>query len=84
MQNDVLGQLKFPSIGLIILGSINGLSGLVTLLSGVLRLTGFTGDKLPTDQAERLGFFIGTGFFYGVGFFSLILAPIIIFGAMKM
>lgn len=82
--NDVISQLKMPAIGLILVGSINFLVGLLTLLSGLLRLAGFSEDKVPTAEAERLGYYVGTGFGYGLGFFSLILAPIIIYGGMKM
>jgi len=84
MMNDVISQLKIPAIGLILVGSINFLVGLLTLLSGLLRLAGFSEDKVPTAEAERLGYYVGTGFGYGLGFFSLILAPIIIYGGMKM
>lgn len=82
--NDAISQLKTPAIGLIVVGSINFLVGLLTLLSGLLRLAGIAQDKVPTDEAERLGYYMGTGFGYGLGFFSLILAPIIIYGGMKM
>lgn len=82
--NDIISQLKMPAIGLILVGSINFLVGLLTLLSGLLRLAGFSEDKVPTAEAERLGYYVGTGFGYGLGFFSLILAPIIIYGGMKM
>lgn len=84
MMDDVLAKIKIPAIGLIITGSLNGLIGLLTLLSGLLRLVGVVKEQTPTDEAERLGYYIGTGFGYGVGFFSLILAPVIIFGGMKM
>lgn len=84
MTNDVLKQVKAPAIGLIITGSLNGMIGLMTLASGLLRLAGVIKDQIPTNESERLGYYIGTGFSYGIGFFSLILAPLIIFGAVKM
>lgn len=84
MINDVLSQVRFPAIGLIVVGVINGLAGVLTLLSGLMRLAGVMAEKAPTDEAERLGYYVGTGFGYGLGFFSLVLAPVIIYGAVKM
>ena len=85
MGNDVLQQLRIPAIGLIIVGSLNGLIGILTLISGILRLAGYdNNDQIPTAESERLGYFIGTGITYGIGFFSLILAPLIIYGGVKM
>lgn len=84
MTNDVLSQTKVPAIGLLVIGSLNGLSGLLMLISGLLRLIGKVDDQIPTDEAGRLGYYMGTGFGYGIGFFSLILAPLIIYGALSM
>ena len=36
------------------------------------------------QAAEQLGYYVGTGVGYGIGVLSLILAPIIIFGAIRM
>ncbi|MCD9187593.1 MAG: hypothetical protein LUM44_14330 [Pyrinomonadaceae bacterium] len=84
MTNDALSQTKVPAIGLILIGSINALCGLLMLLSGLLRLIGKVDDQIPTDEAQRLGYYMGTGFGYGLGFFSLILAPVIIYGGFCM
>ena len=57
----------------------------MTLLSGLLRLTGLTGNEvLPTDQSERIGFFVGTVVSYCIALISLLLAPVIIYGAVQM
>lgn len=84
MTNDALQKLQIPAIGLIITGALNGLLGILILVSGLLRLLKVVKDEVPTAEAERLGYFIGTGFGYGVGFFSLILAPLIIYGGFQM
>lgn len=78
-------KLRAPAIGLIIAGSLNGMTGLLALLSGLFRLTGIAGkETLPSDQAERMGFMIGTIGSYIVALLSLILAPVIIYGAVQM
>lgn len=84
MMNDVLGQVKVPAIGLIIVGSINAFAGIFLLVSGLIRFFDKTAEQIPTDQAGRFGYYVSTGFGYGIGFFSLILAPVIVYGAVKM
>lgn len=83
--NNVLEKLKAPAIGLIVIGALNGVTGLLTLLGGAVRLTGILGpESLPADEAEKTGFLIGTAFGYGVALLSLAAAPVIIYGALKM
>ena len=54
-------KLRAPAIGLVVAGSLNGITGLFAILSGLFRLTGIAGrETLPSDQAERMGFMIGT------------------------
>jgi hypothetical protein len=78
-------KLQGPAIGLIIAGSLNGISGLFAILSGLFRLTGIAGrETLPSDQAERMGFMIGMIGSYIVSLLSLLLAPAIIYGAVQM
>jgi uncharacterized Tic20 family protein len=85
MINDILNKLKAPAIGLIIAGVLNFALGLLTVLSGLLRLTGIIqNDKPPTDEAEKIGYFIGTFGGYTVAVLSLIIAPIIVYGAIQM
>lgn len=85
MNNNILDKLKAPAIGLIVIGALNGFTGLVILFSGIMRFSGIMGkEKLPTNEAERFGFLVGTFGSYGIAFLSLIMAPIIVFGAMKM
>jgi hypothetical protein len=83
--NDVSKMIKAPAIGLITVGALNFALGLITLLSGLLRLTGIVpNDEMPADEAGRIGFFIGTFLGYGVAFIGLIIAPVIIYGAVQM
>ena len=84
--NDILGKLKGPGIGLIVTGAINAIIGLLILLSGLMRLAGVTSVKEPrlSSDAEKVGYFIGTGSSYAIALLSLILAPVIIFGAIKL
>lgn len=83
--NDILKRLKGPGIGLIITGSLNGVIGLLTLLSGLARLAGLGGkERIIRDDAEKLGYFVGTGLGYGIGLLSMLLAPLIILGGIKL
>lgn len=82
---DVLNKIKAPAIGLIVVGALNFALGLLSVLSGLLRLTGIIpGDDVPTDEAERIGYFIGTFGVYGVALISLIVAPFMVYGAVQM
>jgi hypothetical protein len=85
MMIDNRQKLRAPAIGLIVAGSLNGITGLLALLSGLFRLTGIGGkETLPSDQAEKMGFMIGTIGSYIVALLSLLLAPVIIYGAVQM
>lgn len=83
--NDALQKVRPPAIALILVGSMNGGLALMLLASGLLRLVGLidTGPS-PTAGAERTGYLIGTFAGYAVAFVCLALAPIIIFGGIKM
>lgn len=85
MTNFVLQKLKAPSIGLLISGIFSGFLGAIALVSGLLRFSGLSGkETLPADQAERFGYFVGTFGIYGIATISLILTPVIVFGAIRM
>lgn len=85
MMNDGLQKLRAPAIGLIIAGSLNGITGLLALLGGLFRLSGVGGkETLPTEQAEKMGFMVGTVGTYIFALLSLMLAPVIIYGAVQM
>ena len=85
MRNDRLGSVRAPAIALLVTGCLNGAIGLLTLASGLLRLTGLTGhETLPTDRAERTGFLAATIGSYSLALISLLFAPVIIYGAVQM
>ena len=82
---DILGKLRAPAIGLLVCGVLNGSFGALILLSGLMRFSGILpNEKLPTQDAERIGYLMGTFGGYGVGFLSLAAAPIIVFAAIRM
>ena len=84
MTNQIQQKLKIPAIGLIVVGILNILLGLYFLFSAiVVAYVGVKYQNFNTEQ-EKFAFQIG---FYGViilGILSLIVAPIIIWGALKM
>jgi hypothetical protein len=81
---DILQRIKSPAIGLLVVGVLNGAIGLMSLASGILRLAGVMKETIPVNEAERMGYYIGTFGSYLMAFLSLIAAPIIIYGAMQM
>ncbi|MGQ0541005.1 MAG: hypothetical protein ACT4O9_04040 [Blastocatellia bacterium] len=85
MTNDPLQKVKAPAVALLITGILNAGFGLIALASGAFRLSGIgSPETIPTDENERLGFIIGTALGYGIAAISLLLAPVIFIGALKM
>ena len=85
MMNPVLQKLKAPGSGLIISGILNGTFGLIALISGIIRFSGISGkEDLPTDRGELIGYLISTFGGYGIALLSIIAAPIIIFGGVRL
>lgn len=83
--NDSLQKVRPPAIALILVGSMNGGLALMILVSGLLRLMNVidTGPG-PMSGTERTGYLVGTFTGYAVGFICLLLAPVIIFGGIRM
>lgn len=84
MTNENSQKLKIPAIGLIVVAILNILIGLYCLLSAVIVAYSGISFKNFTSEQEKFAFQIG---FYGVliwGILSLVVAPIIISGALKM
>ena len=83
MTNENLQRSKIPAIGLIVVGVLNILIGLYFLLSGIIvAYSGVVYRNFNTEQ-EKFAFQVG---FYGViilGILSLVVAPVIIYGALK-
>ena len=84
--NEIQQKVKLPAIGLLIAGIINGLFAFVLLIAGVFRAIAFYNglQQLPTNEAERIGFYIGTIGGYAIVLITLLVSPIIIFGAIQM
>lgn len=84
MMNDTLNKLKAPAIGLIIAGVMNAFTGIYLLASTLIQYSrGVLGQKF-TSESEQFGFYIG---FWGTAVFGVLgflVAPVIIFGAIKM
>jgi heme A synthase len=60
--NNVLQRLKIPAIGLIVVAGLDLLIGILTVISGLARLAGVMGkEPRIRDDAERLGYLLGTG-----------------------
>ena len=82
----MLRKLQTPAIALIVVGAINAVIGVMSLLSGLVRLAGSGGrGSAPSRSgAESLGFYVGTLMGYGISLMALIAAPVIIYGAIQM
>lgn len=83
--NDGAKEVKIPAVGMIIAAVLNLCLGALTLISGLMRLIGAMGkeDRIR-DDAERIGYYFGTAIGYGSGLLSVVFAPIIIYGALRM
>lgn len=85
MRDIVLKKLKIPAIGLITSGFLNGTLGIIMLVSGLVRFSGLQEkEQFPTEQAELIGYLISTFGIYGMALLSVIVAPIIVFGGIRM
>jgi hypothetical protein len=82
---DNLQKMRAPAIALIISASLNGLAGLIELIAGLFRLAGIGGGQMmPVNDAERIGYLTGTVIVYGSSLLTLLVAPVIIYGAIQM
>ncbi len=83
MTNETTQKLKIPAIGLTVVGILNILSGLYFLFSAIMvSYTGITYKNFTED--DKFLFNIGLYGIIALGILSLIFAPVIIYGAMKM
>lgn len=82
--NEITDNLKKPAIALIIVGSLNGIFGILSLAAVFLRLAGVLEMQIPTNEVERMGYYFGTAINIGIAALSLLIAPVIIYGAIKM
>ena len=82
--NNIHQKLTIPAIGLIVSTALSGLWGIYIFMLGVLRVTGVMKDQLPTNEAEKLGYFVGSGFGYAFGLVNILITPFIVYGAIQM
>lgn len=84
MTNETLQKLKIPAIGLVAVGILNILAGLYFLFT--LIVVFYSGLSYQNFTTEQEIFYFNLGL-YGIiilGILSLLFAPLIIFGALKL
>jgi hypothetical protein len=80
-----LQKLTLPAIGLIVTGGLNAITAILLLVSGLARLANNTTSTVHLDNdAQRLGYLVGTFVGYGAGVASILLAPVLIAGGIAM
>ena len=84
MTNEPAQKLKIPAIGLIAVGILNILFGLYFLFSAFIVAYSKIDYRDFTTEQERFIFNIGLYGIITLGIISLLVAPVIIYGALKM
>ncbi len=84
MTNEILQKVKIPAIGLIITGVLNILLGLYFLVSSAFQMYMGVFNRPFTSEAEKIGFYVGFFGSTGLGVLGIFIAPVIIYGAVKM
>ncbi len=84
MYPQVKDRVYGPATGLIVAGVMSGLSGLAQLLMASRQSMYGTGPPYYIDEAYRAGYRMGYIAALVVAFLSLVLAPVIIYGASRM
>jgi hypothetical protein len=84
MADDPKGKLTAPAVFLIILAIINTLSAFLWLLGFLNQYLGNGQQHVVQDGAERLGYYIGATLPFAIGVTSIVVAPFILFGAIRM
>ena len=84
MMNDTLNKLKAPSIGLIIAGVLNAVTGLYLLASTLIQYSRGALNPRFSSEAEQFGFYIGFWGTGALGILGFLVAPVIIYGAIQM
>ena len=73
-----------PAVCLIITGALNAAFGLYGLVSGIIHITNPANRPTVGSEAERFGYYTGQSAVVIVFLLSLVTAPVIIYGAVKM
>ncbi|HLG16473.1 MAG TPA: hypothetical protein VJH03_18500 [Blastocatellia bacterium] len=82
MPNGAKEKLMGPAIGLIVTGALNAMVGLLFTISGVIQLG--QGPRGMSSDAEEAGWYAGAAAALGCGVLSVLLSPLIIYGASQM
>lgn len=82
--NYVSSLIQPPAIALIVTGAINGLLGLVGLLSGIAQFINPTRRPFFRSEAEQAGYYIGQYGVVIVAVLTILASPFVIVGAVKM
>ena len=80
---DVRQRVQLPASGLIIVGALNGMSGVLLILGRLASLVNGP-EREFTDDARRLGYLTATIYIPLVSLISIIVAPVIIYGGIQM
>lgn len=84
MMNDAKERLRYPALGLILLGAVNIISGLLVILGTIANLVKGPMRQVPEDPARLLGqqTWIVSSTLGAV--ITIIVSPLIIYGGMQM
>jgi hypothetical protein len=77
-------QVQPAAICLIITGALNAALGLLGIISQIIQLSNPAKRSIPGSEAERIGYVSGQFIASSNFFLSLVAAPIIIYGAVKL
>ena len=73
-----------PAVCLIITGGLNAAFGLCGLIGGIIQINNPANRPIVGSEAERFGYYTGQSAVVIVFLLSLVTAPVIIYGAVKM
>lgn len=73
-----------PAVCLIITGALNAALGLLGVVSGIMQINNPADRPITGSEAERFGYYVGQSAALIAFLLSLVMAPVIIYGAAKM
>jgi hypothetical protein len=73
-----------PAVCLIITGGLNAAIGLYGLIGGIIQINNPANRPIVGNEAQRIGYYTGQSAVLTVFLLSLVTAPVIIYGAVKM
>ena len=81
--SDVRRRVRLPAWGLIIVGTLNALSGMVFIVGRLVSIVKGP-ERVIDDEYRRLGYEVGTIVWPMLGLISVAASPLIIFGGLQM